>query len=551
MELASLRPLLAIVLLATQERSQAFELPLPGTDRVFDFSVTESVIVDRHWDNHDGDPWNDQIWDIRNRLVLDLALDEFSVNVRADAALFPEAPALAFPPYQNQLRLEKATGAFRRGHLEILAGDFAASLGRGIALDVRKLDSLGLDTTLLGARARTDLGRFELTALSGLSNPSNLDPIDEKPVGDPHDWISGLEVAWRLRQDLRAIAHGVVFWFNPLDQNDRVKSGRTWVGGMGLQARTDWLDGFDFYAEVDWRRPEGGEAVGDVSGADGLAGYLMANLAKGALDASLEMKSYRRWTIESLTPSEGRNLRQLRLEYVSPPTLEPENMEIRNNHDVNSASLTLGLRPGEGKTRLEASYAGFYGTDPAEPGSRWLYHLRLGLQQDFFTSCQASLHLGFREDVPQFSKGIYEGLLYLDAALAVPLGVRHSLQLKGFAWWLQLAQGTAQGMQRWKTVKGDWTLSYHFASWLGVSMLFGYDTSRSRTRDLASFFVGSAGESLRQVFLAGGLDLTLLDSRLLIRLLAGSLRGGLRCIAGGCREVPPFEGVRAEVALRF
>ena len=79
--------------------------------------------------------------------------------------------------------------------------------------------------------------------------------------------------------------------------------------------------------------------------------------------------------------------------------------------------------------------------------------------------------------------------------------------------------------------------------------IVGYDTFRSKSRELSLFYESPSGERFRQVFLAGGVSVRL--NRLLLRLLAGSLRGGKRCVAGGCRELPPFSGVRLEVGLRF
>jgi hypothetical protein len=36
-----------------------------------------------------------------------------------------------------------------------------------------------------------------------------------------------------------------------------------------------------------------------------------------------------------------------------------------------------------------------------------------------------------------------------------------------------------------------------------------------------------------------------------VRAVAGSQRGGIKCVAGICREYPAFTGVRAEVVTRF
>jgi hypothetical protein len=36
-----------------------------------------------------------------------------------------------------------------------------------------------------------------------------------------------------------------------------------------------------------------------------------------------------------------------------------------------------------------------------------------------------------------------------------------------------------------------------------------------------------------------------------LRLFAGAARGGLKCMSGVCRTVPPFEGVKLSATLRY
>jgi hypothetical protein len=54
----------------------------------------------------------------------------------------------------------------------------------------------------------------------------------------------------------------------------------------------------------------------------------------------------------------------------------------------------------------------------------------------------------------------------------------------------------------------------------------------------------------RQLFLAGSATVDLWGS-ILLRVLAGQTRGGVVCVGGVCRELPPFAGVRSELVLRF
>jgi hypothetical protein len=36
-----------------------------------------------------------------------------------------------------------------------------------------------------------------------------------------------------------------------------------------------------------------------------------------------------------------------------------------------------------------------------------------------------------------------------------------------------------------------------------------------------------------------------------VKIFAGQQRGGLKCVNGVCKVFPPFEGVRAELTMRF
>src|SRR5207247_488519 len=75
--------------------------------------------------------------------------------------------------------------------------------GHGLTLSVRKVDLLGVDTTVRGGRLDYAGGALGVTLLGGWLNPQNTDPIELKTFADPGDWMAGAEVREKLSETLR------------------------------------------------------------------------------------------------------------------------------------------------------------------------------------------------------------------------------------------------------------------------------------------------------------------------------------------------------------
>ena len=59
--------------------------------------------------------------------------------------------------------------------LEITAGDSYVQFGRGLTLSMRKIDELGIDTTVRGLKVQMQRDPFAITAVAGFANPSHID----------------------------------------------------------------------------------------------------------------------------------------------------------------------------------------------------------------------------------------------------------------------------------------------------------------------------------------------------------------------------------------
>jgi hypothetical protein len=310
----------------------------------------------------------------------------------------------------------------------------------------------------------------------------------------------------------------------------------------------------DAYAEFNWT--EKSFDLPGLDSADGWAAYLGGNLYLGNWTVTVEFKSYDDYDLytytDGLDENDMENYKSERLDYIRPPTLEPEEMEVTNNNDVTGGRVRVDWRPGGGETLLFLGYAGFVAKDLGDVGDRWIYNAQLGAEQDFLVRGRAKLDAGLREEVPDYAGGEHHHLIYVNADLKLPLGERHSLEFHGSHWWLHEHEKpplAVLGPRVKDTIKGEWTLGYSWSPLLSVGVIFGYDTEMSGKRDLEVFFHNEEGAT-RQLFLAGTVLINL-SSRVVIKLLGGQLRGGPKCVAGACRYFPPFAGVRLETVVRL
>jgi len=555
----TIRALLIAPLIAAAIPAAAFDFTFPWINREASFEITETLVLDYHDDNLDygelgPNPYNDNYGDVRNRLNLKLTVEDFSFSARVDTTTFINAPDDPGIQYLDRYAPEKLTASYRGENLQADLGDFYASFGRAIALRIRKTDELSEDTTLLGGKLRAQLGPVDLTALGGLSNPTNWDGVTEKTLKDPYDLITGLSVAVRPQESLVLRAHGVGLVIDPLEDNRRAQGliesavlpEYAFVAGGAVEV-LQLADLADLYAEFNWMEKE--LKLPGLPAEDGWAAYFGGNLYLGDLALTAEFKSYSDYQLFSETDSESGKYKPERLEYIRPPTLEPEDMEVTNNHDVTGARLKVDWRPWDGDTLLFASYAGFVAKDPtfaSQPEkNRWIYNLQVGAEQFFLRRGRARVDVGLREEVPDWSGGNHHHLIYLDAQVKFPLGVRHSLSAEGFNWWAHALEPPAA----FDYLIGEWTLSYSWSPLLTVGVILGYDTKFSRSRDL-DIIKDIGGSPVRQVFLAGSLTVNL-SSRVVFNLLAGQIRGGPKCVSGACRVFPPFAGVRLETVIRL
>lgn len=556
---ASLLPCCLLLLMPLSAR--AFDFSVPLLDKPASLEITETLVSDYHDDNFDQEPNNDGYADLRDRLNLRLAVERFTLSLRLDASLFIDAPGNARPPYHNRLAPEKWYLKYGARHWQLQAGDFYASFGRGLALNIHKIDQLGEDTTLMGIRGSWQANPFSITIVSGLLNPSNTDGVTEKTISDwvprsswyatRSDWLSGLRAEWQPLPGLSLAGHLVGMVYDPYRQNQHLQGLiemsilPEWatISGVGLDwsGVADWLD---VNLEFNWLHKDLHQQLDTSNGWGLLAG---SNFYLADWTLVVEAKFYDDY--ELYTETEAGDYLPTRIDVIRPPTLEPPEMEIANNRSVAGGRLRLAWRPGGAGTMLQAAWAGFWSRATAVAQDRfWIYNVWLTVEQSFLRSGLARCILGLREEVPLAGGGLATHLVYLYTSAAIPLWGRHSLELSGNNWWEHKYNPTLDSALDF--VKGEWSLGWSWSPLLTASLLVGYDSESSGSRKLTTFYTPAGGSPIRQVFLAGELMLNFYG-RVILRLLGGQLRGGAKCINGLCRIFPPFAGVKLEATVRF
>ncbi len=77
--------------------------------------------------------------------------------------------------FKNALYPAKLWVTYAAPGVEVTAGDAYAQFGRGLTLSMRKIDELGIDTTLRGAKVQVTRAPYAVTAVAGFANPARVD----------------------------------------------------------------------------------------------------------------------------------------------------------------------------------------------------------------------------------------------------------------------------------------------------------------------------------------------------------------------------------------
>jgi hypothetical protein len=147
-----------------------------------------------------------------NRLNTSLRWGHWTMGLRLDSAVYALRPvdhslsgypADQQPAVQQQLQFDnesryknsiypaKLWATYSASGVEVTAGDSYAQFGRGLTLSMRKVDELGIDTTIRGGKVQITKDPFSFTAVAGFANPSRVDEATGRALWVTSDLVAG------------------------------------------------------------------------------------------------------------------------------------------------------------------------------------------------------------------------------------------------------------------------------------------------------------------------------------------------------------------------
>jgi hypothetical protein len=148
-------------------------------DAGFDFptlTTTETAIATQRFAPRGNEALEDSEWGAWiNRLDAALQAGRWTAGLRLDSAVFWSRPDSDPTRFQDAVYPAKLWVTYAAPGLEVTLGDAYAQFGRGLTLSMRKVDELGIDTTVRGIKVEFQRDPFAVTAIAGFANPARVD----------------------------------------------------------------------------------------------------------------------------------------------------------------------------------------------------------------------------------------------------------------------------------------------------------------------------------------------------------------------------------------
>ncbi len=498
--------------------------------------------------------------DFINKLNISLQWRRFRLATRFDTAayvLFPDAkdkPLLdkSCGPYestpinvrnrfcQNYFYPEKLSLEYVGRSVEATLGDFYVSFGRGIVLSIRKLDELGIDTTIIGGKLVFHEGNAAGTLVAGVSNIQNTDQATGRSAQDPYDVIAGGRVEYRFADRINVGLHttgGISRTNKSIVAQLRNDGVLHYGGSIDAPRLTRWLS---LYFEAD-----GQMTVLADQRSNGYAIYGSATAYAGAVSLLLEVKHYsqlKRWR----SSVDGSLPEFLPVAYTQPPTVERLVTELLAPiYDVSGPRLRVDWTVGP-KLLLFASYAFF--EERAIPGKLYFHDPYLGAEvrwdsgrSHFFPSGGYRVErCGDGPDAADCQSlaidGDFQRIGHVEWDFTQLLPKRLSIEAQGFALFRQGDKVIDNAGNPASWTEGN---AYFALKWTPhLVFTVGYEWSTRPATAINQHYVNGAIQW----------NITTASS---IRVFAGGTRGGLKCISGVCRNFPSFTGAQLELVVRL
>ncbi|MEZ4465666.1 MAG: redoxin domain-containing protein [bacterium] len=483
---------------------------------------------------------------ILERLNIQGAAGGLTTFARVDAMQFFDAPKLqdAQPHFADDARLERLRVRYTLGDWNLVAGDFFEQLGRGIVLSVRKVDELGVDIEIRGGRLEHDGKAIGASLFAGRINPANLDIVSERFVEDTDDVVTGgrlavkaipgLELgvfALHLRpetQTLAAAAREVL----GVTEDDQSTGGGFYVDAPELGGLVS------VYAEADLQQKT---IAGEDS--DGKAIYATLNVALPHVNVLAEGIHLDEYEVRG---SPNTALQQA-FSYNQVPTLERLDQIVDNVVDFSGGRLYVEPYFLDGTLTFHANGM-LRLNDPGEDAEIRQVHAYGGARLLYQEGrSRVELSGGHRDERKVLSGDRFRSVSHVELDWLQALGsspyTLHLQSRNDFR-----SQETPDPANPFLDfIWSSTLLSVDHAGLGSLAVELGVDTQ-------------DQSDGAQQLFVAGILDLHLDEvfhllgvagvEPMQLRTTVGSQRGGIKCIAGICRDFPEFSGVKFNLVSR-
>jgi len=609
--------LTALAGVAVPRSALAVDLPTVADSKVT-LDVTETSVVAQRFNAREGEVANDQgYFSWLNRLNAVLSWKKLTLGVRLDSSAYamrPEDRDFATPQlktnaakdgatrYRDAVYVAKLFLTYKGDGLEVTAGDAYVQFGRGLVLSMRKVDELGIDTTLFGGKVVATKDIFGLTLVAGLANPARVDeptgralflpralpndPLGPQPVFG-NDRIVGASITAGRGLPVVLSTNGVVLSrcapyhynadgtindstlnapFGTCEEPDRTtfldklnnnkvgpvfESRQTINASQTLEVPNLWGHG-NFYLEGAVQKRDVGDAL--TANTEGNALYGAFVTSGGPVTNTVEVKSYRNFYPLAASVDISRVSAFGNIAYSAPPTAEPViadamfgffNACVTGGRDRLDYRLT--------NTLLVYGTFGYYVSASEQPGAGCD---RFGRS----TATDKDAATNYATDVSAGAEWRFDD----DKSIAF-FNVTGRRDVKG------------NGEDYYREVAGSYSVTKYISGPYSVELAGRHryriqegENIRGGAFDGSPWWQGEHQTALKVApkwILSQGIEYTSFiglptyyvnggilyrfTSQSNIRLYAGQNRGGLRCVSGICRVFPAFSGARAELTIRF
>jgi hypothetical protein len=584
--------------------------------------ITETAVVAQRFLPRDGELEQDQgyfVW--LNRLNLVLGWKKLTFGARIDSSIYALRPQDRVDTndasvrrglltdgstrYRDAIYPAKLWLSYKNEGVEITAGDSYVQFGRGLVLSMRKVDELGIDTTLFGGKVSVQKDPFGVTVFAGLANPARVDEptgralfpssalprsgalaaVPSQPLFGS-DRLIGAQLQAGRGLPIIASTHAVRLtkcapyrydtngnivtdpfdapfgtceepsrsvWLSelPATTGPVVAREETINAGQAIEVPSLWGHGNLFVeGAVQKRRAE----AANEAGTQGNALYASLVVTGGPVSSTLELKSYRNFFPLSGSVDVTRAAAFSNLAYSIPPTAESilnDSMFGFYNACVTGARDRVDYR--FSPTMLGYATFGYFVTrSESIAGTCDRFGRSTGAEKAATTNHVSDGSVGIEWRFDDDKSIVFANLnarndvTATDRAFYRELAAQYSITkyIKG-PYSIELAGRHRYRVQEGENIRDN---DYSGAPW--------WQGEHQNALKVAPKWVISQGFEyttligLPTYYVNGGI-LYRFTSDSNIRIYAGQNRGGLRCVSGICRVFPAFSGARVELTLRF